>query len=95
MNMKKDICIRVSYKNADMKEVCEKRYTLEEYTGMLRADLLRLITDIEDLVYEMNGNKPKREWSDTSWAAFQKVKHKMLDKAGEIGRLAENIQEEG
>jgi len=57
---------------------------------MVRADLLRLITDVEDLVYQANGNKPKNEWTDESWAAFCRIKHKLLDKAGDIGRLPDN-----
>lgn len=59
---------------------------------MLRADLLRLITDVEDMVYMMNGNKPKDEWADETWASFCRIKHKLLDKAGDIGRLPDNIQ---
>lgn len=60
---------------------------------MVRADLLRLITDVEDLVYQANGNKPKDEWTDESWAAFCRIKHKLLDKAGDIGRLPDNLFE--
>lgn len=60
---------------------------------MIRADLLRLITDVEDMVYQANDNKQKEEWSDESWAAFCRIKHKLLDKAGEIGRLPDNIFE--
>lgn len=58
---------------------------------MLKADLLRLITDIEDLCYSVNGNRPKDEWSDETWSTFCKLKHKLLDKAGEISRLPANI----
>ena len=43
---------------------------------MIRADLLRVITDVEDLVYLLNNSKPKNEWSDESWAAFCRIKHK-------------------
>lgn len=60
---------------------------------MIRADLLRQITDVEDMVYQANGNKPKEEWSDESWSAFCRIKHKLLDKAGDIGRQPENIFE--
>lgn len=60
---------------------------------MIRADLLRLITDVEDMAYRFNDNKPKEEWSDESWADFCRIKHKILDKAGDIGRLPDNIFE--
>lgn len=58
---------------------------------MLRADLLRLVTDVEDLAYLACDNRDKSEWPDDIWAAFCKIKHKLLDKAGDIGRLPENI----
>ena len=60
---------------------------------MIRVDLLRLITDVEDMVYRMNRNKPKEEWSDESWETFCRIKHKILDKAGDIGRLPDNVFE--
>lgn len=60
---------------------------------MLSLDLKRIITDIEDLVYMTNGNKSKDDWNETELMAFNKIKHKILDKAGEIGRLPENIQD--
>lgn len=85
--------VKVEYRNAKMDVVSEKTYPLAIYTGMIEADLLRLITDIEDLCYEVNGNRVKDEWSDETWAAFCKIKHKLLDKAGEIGRLPDNLVE--
>lgn len=89
--MEKEIKVKVIYKNERMEPTYERTYALKEYTDMLRQDLLRLITDVEDMVYTINGNKQKSDWSDESWMAFCKVKHKLLDKAGDIGRLSDNI----
>lgn len=88
-----NIGVKVTYRNEKLDPVYEKSYSLREYTEMIRADLLRLITDVEDMVYRMNGNKPKEEWSDESWEAFCRIKHKILDKAGDIGRLPDNVFE--
>ncbi len=85
--------VQIVYRNKDMEPVYHKTYSLEEYTDMLRTDLLRLVTDVEDLCYAANGNKPKEEWSDATFSAFSKIKHKLLDKAGDIGRLPMNITE--
>ena len=85
--------VQVVYRNKDMEPVYSKTYSLKEYTDMLRTDLLRLVTDVEDLCYAANGNKDKEEWSDATFAAFNKIKHKLLDKAGDIGRLPDNITE--
>ena len=88
-----NIGVNISYKNANQETVCTRTYTLKEYTDMLHADLLRLITDVEDMVYRFNGGKPKTEWTDESWSAFCCIKHKLLDKAGEIERLPQNLVE--
>lgn len=85
--------VQVIYRNKEMEPVYTKTYTLKEYTDMLRVDLLRLVTDVEELCYAVNGNKDKEEWSDETFDAFNKIKHKLLDKAGDIGRLPENITE--
>lgn len=84
-------CVRVTYRNKDMEPVYEKKYSLEDYTEMLRADLLRVITDVENLVYSLNGNVSKSDWPDDIWNEFCRIKHKLLDKAGEIQRIPENI----
>jgi len=46
---------------------------------------------VEDMVYRANDNKPKTEWSGELWEDFCRIKHKLLDKAGDIGRLPENV----
>ena len=84
--------VRVVYRGKNLKPVYTKEYTLEEYTQMIQQDLLYLITDIENLCYEATG-KGKEEWSDRVWVGFNAVKHKMLDKAGDIGRLPNNLYE--
>ena len=60
--------VQVEYRNAKMELVSTQLYDLTDYTAMLKADLLRLITDVEDLCYSVNGNRPKEEWSDASWS---------------------------
>lgn len=91
--MNKTLGVKIVYRNEALKPVSEKVYLLREYTDMLRAELLRLIADIEDMAYQANDNKQKSEWSDESWAAFCKIKHKLLDKAGDVGRLPDNLVE--
>ena len=86
-----ELGVRVVYRNKNMEQTYSRVYSLTEYTEMLRADLLRLVTDVEDLCYAVNQNKPKEEWSDETFAGFSKIKHKLLDKAGDIGRIPENL----
>lgn len=83
--------MRIVYKNKELKPISKCEYSLEDYSDMLSMDLKRIITDVEDLIYTMNGNKPKDEWDENALCAFGKIKHKLLDKAGEVARLPENI----
>ena len=87
--------VRVVYRDKTLKPVYTLDYTLQEYTEMLQNDLRWLVTDIENLCYEASGGKPKDQWSDRMWVAFNTIKHKLLDKAGDIGRLPRNLYERG
>ena len=87
----KSLFVKVTYRNKNMDPTYSKVYKLDEYTDMLRTDLLKLITDVENLCYAANDNKPKEEWSDETFSGFCLIKHKLLDKAGDVGRIPENI----
>ena len=86
-----DLKVKVVYRNKELNPTSEQVYCIQDYTDMLRLDLMRIVTDVEDLVYMANGNKNKDEWSDDTWTLFQKIRHKLLDKAGAIGRLPNDI----
>lgn len=89
--MKEEVCVRITYRDKDLRPTYTKTYTLAEYACTMRSDLQGLVGDVETLGYIANGNKPKEEWSDESFAIFSRIKHKLLDKAGEIGRLPSNM----
>jgi len=86
-----EIDVTIDYRNAQREIVTTKVYSFKDYTEMLRIDLLRLISDVEDLVYLVNHNQSKEDWPDDVWNAFMGVKHKLLDKANDIGRLPDTI----
>ena len=81
----------ITYRNSKLEPVSTQAYTLEEYTGMLRNDLLKIITDIEDVLYTATDDKVKSEWPDQAWVPYAHIKHKLLDKAGEIGGLPDKM----
>lgn len=91
--MTHEIGVRVTYRDKARRPTCTKLYSLAEYTDMLRQDLLKVITDVEDLCYEVNENRPKEDWTDETFAGFNRIKHKLLDKAGDVGRIPENLCE--
>lgn len=90
---------KIVYKNRNMETVQVCEYPLQDYVDMVSLDLKKVITDVEDLIYMTNGNRPKNEWSEAEIILFNKIKHKILDKAGEVSRIpqslfdADNIEE--
>lgn len=89
--MSNEMHVKITYRNARLEPVVTQLYSLDDYTSMLKNDLHKIITDIEDTFYVACGNKHKDEWPDEVWAGFMRIKHKLLDKAGDIGRIPENI----
>jgi len=93
MRSTQEIIVKVIYRDKDLNPTYTRTYTLPEYVDSLRSDLQGLVGEVETLGYLANNNKPKEEWSDASFAAFTRIKHKLLDKAGEIGRLPSNMMQ--
>lgn len=93
--MQSNLMVKVTYRNARLEPVSTQLYALEDYTDMLRNDLLKIISDMEDSFYIACGNKHRDEWPDELWSSFTRIKHKILDKAGDIGRLPDNIVKAG
>lgn len=89
--MTENLRVKITYKDRNLNPVSECNYSFGDYVETLRLDLLKLITDIEDIIYLTNGNTPKSSWGEAEIAMFNKIKHKILDKAGEIQRLPENL----
>lgn len=89
--MSKDLSVHIVYRNAERMPVADALYAIDEYARMLSNDLLKLITDVEDCIYAATDGQSKEDWNDNTFVRFCKVKHKLLDKAGEISRLPENI----
>jgi len=91
-NIGNDLDIRITFQNEDMETVFDEVYALPEYTSMLKTDFQRVISDVESLIYQLTG-KPRAEWDTDTWQIFSRIRHKLLDKAGEVGRIPQNILE--
>ena len=83
--------VRIVYRDKHMNPVEDCVYDLAEYTELLKTGLLQVISETENLAYIANDNKSKEEWSDETWGIFQRIRHKLLDIAGSVGRLPQNI----
>lgn len=84
--------MRITYRNSNGEATRERVYDFRDYTSLLKQDLMRLITDVEELVYQTNGNRSKEEWPDNIWNMFLGIKHRLLDKANDIARLPDTIE---
>lgn len=83
--------VNLEYRNRDMDIVSQKECDLSDYTELLKSGLVRLILDAEDLVYKATDGQSKVEWEDEVSSAFYRLRHKLLDMAGEIGRIPQNL----
>lgn len=86
-----DCKVRVEFRNRDMEIVSEKVYTFHDHIEILKTGLIRLIPDIEDLAYRATDGKSKEEWPEDVIASFSRLRHKVLDMAGEVARLPSNM----
>ncbi len=87
----KNLKVEIVYRDRNLNPTAEKIYDLRDYTDAFRMDLLKILSDVEDLVYIANDGRSKGEWNDAVWLAYQKIRHKILDKAGAIARLPDDI----
>ena len=85
-----DFTVKVSYRGSSNGRSDQWTYSLQDYTDMVKRDLLRVIMDVEDIIYSVSG-APKDEWDAETMAKFQKIRHKLLDHANAIERLPQNL----
>lgn len=83
--------VHITHRNSKLQPVADELFTLDEYSAILSNDLLRMITDVEDIIYCATNGSQKEDWTDDVWGKFSRLKHKMLDEAGALKRLPENL----
>lgn len=90
-----DFKVNIEYKDKRLQTINERTYEFNEYVQMIQLELMRIIMDIEDAFYHMQGNKQKEEWDNDVLSAFQKIRHKLLDQANAIKRLPSTLNFRG
>ena len=68
-----------------------QNFSLDEYTAQIQNGIFNIISDIESAFYVMCEGKLKNEWPEDVTRLFNLIRHKMLDKAGEVARISENL----
>lgn len=85
--------VRLKYHDKNGQVIREENMSLEEYTGWLKGGLQRMIGNVEQLIYSMNGNKPREEWDADTIKQFGMIRRQLLDIAGDVGRIPEVLNE--
>lgn len=83
--------VRIEYKNAEGILVGSEDMDLTEYAMMKKLALQRVIGDVEKLIYTMNGNLPRAQWSEETMKQFSAIRRQLLDVAGDVGRIPEQM----
>lgn len=89
--MLNDYTVNIVYKNRTLESVCQKTYSFADYCQEQKLHLMRTIADVENAFYIMQGDKSKEDWDERTMAAFQHIRHKILDTANSIERLPKNL----
>lgn len=84
-----DYNVHIAYRDKAMNVISEREYTLSEYCDLFRFDLLRIIGDVQNSFISAFGQK--ENWPQEVSKQFQLIRHKLLDKGGQIQRLPDNI----
>lgn len=90
-----DFTVKVAYRSKDMTDTREWTYDFKQYTEMMKRELMRIIMEVEDTIYHLQGSRSKEEWDSETMEYFQKIRHKLLDQANSIERLPQTLHYKG
>lgn len=93
--MENDFTVTVNYYSRADQNFVAHSYGFKEYTEMLKLELMRILTDVEDAFYRFNDERPPEEWDEKSSKEFAHIRRKILDQANAIARLPETMQCKG
>lgn len=86
-----DFTVKVVHRDRDSLQVTEWTYDFKQYTEMMKRELMRVIMEVEDVVYHLQGSNSKDDWDSETMERFQRIRHKLLDQANAIERLPQNL----
>ena len=89
--MVEDYKVKVTYKNKSLENISQRILPLTDYCKEQKQNLMHIIADVENAFYLLQEYKSKNEWNDATMAAFQKIRHKILDAANNIERMPLNL----
>lgn len=79
--------VSIEYRDKDMNRIGEMEYSLKDYVEKQRYDMMKVLVDIEGIIYKATENKEKEEWPDDYMNMFKSVRHRIFDIANSISRI--------
>ena len=95
MELENDFTVTVNYYNRDDQKFVTQTYGFEQYTELLKLELMRIITNVEDAFYRFNDERPQEEWDEKSVKEFAHIRRKILDQANAIARMPQTVHCKG
>lgn len=86
--------VRIAYRDSNLDIVDTRDYDIDDYTALLATSIRGAIGDVESALYDVT-QREKSEWDENTIRCFNRIKHKLLDSAGEVERLSRNMYDEG
>lgn len=93
--MNKDFTVLIEYRNRENEKVGERSFEFQEYVNIIKLEITRIIMDVEDAFYRVNGQRQKENWDPKDLESFNHIKHKLLDQANSVSRLPETLRYKG
>lgn len=93
--MDNDFTVTINYYSRPEHNFVTQEYRLQEYADLLKIELMRILTDVEDVFYRFNDERPQEEWDERSAKEFAHIRRKILDQANAISRLPQNMKCKG
>ena len=93
--MDNDFTVTVNYYSREDHDFVTQTYGFGEYTEMLKHELMRIITDVEDAFYRFNDERPQEEWDKRSVKEFTHIRRKILDQANAVARMPQTTKYRG
>lgn len=87
--------VSIEYRDKDMNKIGEMEYSLKDYVEKQRYDMMKVLVDIEGIIYKATNGKEKEEWPKEYMDMFKDVRHRIFDIANSVSRIPSTMKYNG
>lgn len=87
--------VSIEYRDKDMNKIGEMEYSLKDYVEKQRYDMMKILVEIEGIIYKATGGKEKEEWPSAYMDMFKDVRHHIFDVANSVSRIPSTMKYNG